>query len=139
MLRRVGELDEEDLLGRDLADADRISAAREDVKAVQADTERGVICGRDDRPGMVVLADVAPPGERLVGHPNTALRRLFGEFAQLLGRQRVVVDRAAQRRSSTAASGSLPSSSMIVELEIRHGAGSAARLASDTASRSRNG
>ena len=91
--RRVGELDEEELLAGDVLDPGRIRAAREDVEAVQADAERGVVGALDDPPRVLVVVDVATPGERLVGDPQAVGGGALGQLAQLGGGQRVVVDR----------------------------------------------
>ena len=103
-VRRVGELEVEELLARDAGDRVEVGAAREDVEGVQAGAERRVVGGRDDPPGVVVLVDVAAPGERLVGDPQPAVGGAGGERAQLLGGERVVVDRLRARRSSRRAS-----------------------------------
>ena len=52
-----------------------------------------MVAGLDDPPGVVVVAHVATPGERLVGDPDTARGGALGELAQLRRGQRVVVDR----------------------------------------------
>ena len=70
--------------------------AREDVEAVEADAERGVIGRLHEPPGVVVLADVAAPRERLVGDAEPARRGPLGEQPQLLGGERVVVDRVGR-------------------------------------------
>ena len=43
-------------------------------KRVQAGAERGMVGALDDPPRVVVVVDVAAPGERLVGDPQAALR-----------------------------------------------------------------
>ena len=100
-LRRVGELEEEDLLGRDRADARRVAAAREDVEGVQADAERRVVGRLDDPPRVVVVA--------ARGGPTRAPRRrsrspraggALGQLVQLRGGEGVVVDRVPARRWS---------------------------------------
>ena len=90
-VRGVGELEVEDLV--DAGDRPEVGAPREDVEGVQAGAERRVVCRRDDPPGVVVLVDVAAPGERLVGDAQAALVRSLGQRVQLLGGQVVVVDR----------------------------------------------
>ena len=90
--RGVGQLQEEDLLARDLGDRREVGRAREDVEAVQADAQGGVIGALHDAPAVVVLRDVAPPRERLVGDPQAAIRRAGRELVQLLGGEVVVVD-----------------------------------------------
>ena len=92
-MRRVRDLEEEDLLARDVADPGGVGAAREDVERVEAGAEVGMVAGLDDPPGVVVVAHVAPPRERLVRDPDAVRGGALGELAQLRRRQRVVVDR----------------------------------------------
>ena len=91
--RRVGELDEEELVAGDLLDSGRIRAAREDVEAVEADAERGMVGALHDPPRVLVVVDVATPRERLVRDPQPASGRALGQLVQLGGGERVVVDR----------------------------------------------
>ena len=60
----------------------------------------GMVGQLDDPPRVVERVDVAPPRERLVGDPNAVLGGALGQRAQLLGGERVVVDRGGARRSS---------------------------------------
>ena len=92
-LGRVGELEEEDLRGRDVADPARVGAAREDVEGVEAGAEVRVVAGLRDPPRVVVVAHVAPPRERLVGDSDPPPSAALGQLAQLRGGERVVVDR----------------------------------------------
>ena len=92
-VRGVGELEEEELVGRDRSDRVQSGAAREDVEGVQAHAQGGVVARLGDPPRVVVLGDVAAPGERLVGDAQPALGGAPGERVQLLGGERVVVDR----------------------------------------------
>ena len=92
-VRRVRELEEEDLLGRDVADPGRVPAAREDVERVQAGAEARVVAGLRDPPRVVVVAHVAPPGKRLVGDADAVRAGALGQRAQLGGGEIVVVDR----------------------------------------------
>ena len=91
--RRVGELQEEDPFSGDLGEPRQVAPDRQDVKGVQAGPERGMVGGRDDVPGVRVVVDVPAPGERLIGHAQPALPRTRREQVQVLGGQRVVVDR----------------------------------------------
>ena len=67
---RVGQLQEEDLVAGDALDLRRVAAAREDVERVQAGAQRGMVRALHDRPGVAVVADVPPPGQRLEGDPH---------------------------------------------------------------------
>ena len=52
-----------------------------------------MVGGLHDPPRVVVVVDVAAPGERLVGDPDAVLGGPLGERAQLRGGEGVVVDR----------------------------------------------
>ena len=73
-VRRVGELQEEQLRGRDRVDAGRVGAARQDVEAVQAQSQRRMVDRVDDAPGVLVGVDVGAPRQRLVTEPHPASR-----------------------------------------------------------------
>jgi hypothetical protein len=90
-VRGVGELEEEQLLGRDDADRGDVGPAREDVEAVEAQAEVRVVGAADDPPGPVEGRDVAAPGEGLVGDAHAVVGGAFGEEVQVLGGQVVVV------------------------------------------------
>ena len=91
-VRRVGQLQEEQLLARDVADAGGVAAAGEDVEAVDAQPQRRVVGAAHDLPRPVVGVDVPAPGQRLVRHPHAARRGPLGQHVQLLGDAAVVVD-----------------------------------------------
>ena len=59
----------------DVADPGGVGAAREDVERVQAGAERRVVARLHDPPGVVVVAHVAAPRQRLVGDPDARARR----------------------------------------------------------------
>ena len=133
--RRVGELEEEELLAGIVRDPGRIRAAREDVEAVQADAERRMVGALDDPPGVLVVVDVAAPRQRLVGDPQPARGGPLGQLAQLRGGQRVVVDRRPATTFEHTSSSSAPSSCISANFasarrEVRR---------SGTPSKSRNG
>ena len=73
--RGVGELQEEQLLAGDVADAGRVGAAGEDVEAVDAQPQRGVVGAAHDLPRPFVGVDEPPPGQRLVGDPQPPVGR----------------------------------------------------------------
>jgi hypothetical protein len=91
-IRRVGELQEEDPVAGDGVDRGQVGAAREDVERIQAGPERRVTGGLDDPPRVVVFADVAAPGKRLVRDLQAALAGAGRERVELLGGQVIVVD-----------------------------------------------
>ena len=125
------------LVAGDRAIAAEVGAAREDVEGVQAGAERRVVGRRDDPPGVVVLVDVAAPGERLVGDPQPALGGALGERVQLLGGERVVVDRVGR---DVRADQHRRRAELLHHVELRLRAAQVAReLSAGTASKSRNG
>ena len=137
--RRVGELEEEDPLAGDVADRRRGRCPRERMwKESRQVPSAGWSAARDDPPGVVVVADVAAPGERLVGDAQAAL-------GGALARARAAARPRARRRRSRpgetleqTSSVGAPSSSMSVELGL--GAAQVAReRRGGTASKSRNG
>ena len=94
-------------------------------KLSRHDAERRVVGRLDDPPRVVVLVDVAAPGERLVGDPQAALGGALGERAQLLGGEVVVVDR---RRGETLEQTSIVvAPSALHDVELRLGAAQVAR------------
>ncbi|GAA1690228.1 hypothetical protein GCM10009830_42330 [Glycomyces endophyticus] len=88
---RVGELEEEQLLGRDDADRGGVGAAGEYVEGVEAQAEVRVVGAAHDPPGPVVGRDVAAPGEGLVGEAHAVVGGALGEEAQVRGGEVVVV------------------------------------------------
>ncbi len=132
-VRRVRELEEEDLLARDAVDRVQRRAAAEDVERVQAGAQRGVVGGLDDPPRMVVGADVAAPGERLVGDLQATLVGAGGERVQVL---------AARASSSIACGWTFEQTSTVgaPRASITSNFASARRKSGrGTASKSRNG
>ncbi len=92
-LRGVGELQEEDLVARDVADGRGVVAAGQDVEAVEAHPESGVVGGGDDAPRVPVVVHVPAPGERFVGHAHAVLGGEVGERRELRCGEVVVVHR----------------------------------------------
>jgi hypothetical protein len=66
---------------------------RENVKAVQADTQVRVVGGRHDPPGVREAADAMSPGESLEGDADAVTASPLGELPQLIGYARVIVRR----------------------------------------------
>ena len=88
----VGELEEEELVRGDRADAVKAGASGEDVEAVEADTQRGMAGGLDDPPGVLVVVHVPAPRQGFVGDADAVLLGDGGQLVQLLAGQAVVVD-----------------------------------------------
>ena len=113
--RRIGELDEEELV-----EPARPIAAREHVEGVDARADGGMARSLDDPQGVLVRVDVPAPGERLVRDPDAAAGRALRQFAQLLGDERVVVDRVlAHARAHEQQVGA----ELLHQRELRLGAG----------------
>ena len=88
--RRIGQLDEEDLLGGDRLDRLRVVTLREDVEAVEADADPIVVGETDDAGGDLVAVDESTPGERLVGDAHAEPLGEIAQLAQLGGRELLV-------------------------------------------------
>ena len=95
--RRVGHLQEEDLLARDRRDRRRVVAERQRVKAVEDQAQVRMVRAFDDRPRLAVAVDVAAPGERLVADAQVPSRRALRELVKL-GGAALRVGEAALRR-----------------------------------------
>ena len=91
-VRGVGQLQEEQLLPGDVADACRVAAAGQDVEAVDAQAQRRVVRAAHDLPRPVVGVHVPAPGQRLVRHAHSVRAGPLGQGVQLLGDAAVVVD-----------------------------------------------
>ncbi|MCY1233727.1 hypothetical protein D9M72_462820 [compost metagenome] len=83
--RSIRKLDDEDFLLRDRADRIDLDLARQGMKAVENEAYARVIGAPDDLPGIAMVADMAPPGERLVTDAQVPLRRPLAEFAKVGG------------------------------------------------------
>ena len=90
--RRVGQLQEEDLLARYLFDGRRVVTAGQDVEAVQADPDPIMINKLDDPPGVTVVADEPAPGQRLVRDPYAVRLGKITEPTQLTGDELIIID-----------------------------------------------
>ena len=81
-LRRVRQLHQKDLVGRDRLDRQRRKRRRQRVKTVENDADRFVIGAPHDLPGVAVVVDVTSPGQRLdsrrAGRARRRVRRVRG-------------------------------------------------------------
>ena len=100
-LRRIGHLQEEDLLARDVGDAGRIVAQRQRVEAVEDQAQRGMAGAPYEVPGLAVTRGEAAPCQRLEAHAQAMGRGAFGQRMQLRGGARGIVD--GERRGVRAA------------------------------------
>ena len=81
--RRVRHLHQEDAVARDGADRLEIGLAGEDMEGVEHEPDRLVVGAAHRLPGIAVVADVAPPGERLEADPHAVARRALAERAKI--------------------------------------------------------
>src|SRR5207245_2716318 len=81
--RSIRELQKEDLLARDVLDALEVGPTGKNMKTVETGTERRMTGRLDNVPGMVVRTDMASPGKRLVGDPDTEVLCQIGKLTQL--------------------------------------------------------
>src|SRR5215216_2157777 len=99
-LRCVGDLDEEDAILRDRSHRAEIGLADEGMKRVEHETDRWVVGSADHFPGVPVVVDVAPPGERLIPDAQPPRRSALAELMEVSCRavdaaERVLRDVAA--------------------------------------------
>jgi hypothetical protein len=71
--RRVGDLDDEDPVTWNSPDAGRVDAAGEAMKAVENEPNVWMLGASHDLPGISMIMDIPPPGERLVADAQSAL------------------------------------------------------------------
>src|ERR1700730_8168613 len=81
--RRVGQLDEKDLVGRDGPDRVGRERRRQRMKAVQNDPDRWVVGTPYDFPGIAIVVDVASPGQRLETDAQAARSGKFAKRAEI--------------------------------------------------------
>ena len=67
------------------ADGGDIDLPSQRVKGVQDQADRLVVGAAHDFPGVAVIIDMPPPGQRLVADAQAAPRRPFAQFAEILG------------------------------------------------------
>ena len=88
---RVGELQEEDLVGGDVLDRRGVVAAGQHVETVQADADVRVVGEVGDAPCAPVVVDEPAPCQRLERDLDVVSRGEVAEATQLVGRHLVVV------------------------------------------------
>jgi hypothetical protein len=75
--RRVGQLHDEDLVARNRPDRLDVDLAGEGMEGIEDQADVGVIGPPHDLPGVAMIVDVPPPGQRLVADPEArAWRRV---------------------------------------------------------------
>ncbi len=123
-LRRVGQLHQEDLVGRDRADRTGRKLRRQRVKAVEDDADRLVIGAPHDLPGVAMVADVASPGERLIADAQAAPRSELAQFAKISGG---AIDATERNRRHAAADQEQVGLQLLHQVELALGSGETAR------------
>ena len=86
----IRQLDEEDLAGRDRLDRFRVVTLRQDVEAVEAHPDQGMISEAHDAGGRLVAVDEPAPRERLVGDSHAKALGEIPELTQLRRRKLLV-------------------------------------------------
>ena len=81
--RRIGDLDDKQLVGTDVVDGAGRNAAGERVEAVEYQPQRGVIDIAHQRPGFAVVIDMTPPGQRFVTDAQAPARGAFPGFSEI--------------------------------------------------------
>ena len=89
---RVRQLQEEDLVGRNVLDRRRVVAAGQHVEAVQAHADVRVVGALDDAPGAAVVVDEPAPGQGFERHLDVVLPGEVAQPTQLVRRYLVGVD-----------------------------------------------
>ena len=71
-LMGVCQLDKENLVGRNGTNRIRIDLATESVKTVKDQSNMAMIRASDHLPGVAMIIDMTPPGQRLEANPYAA-------------------------------------------------------------------
>jgi hypothetical protein len=83
--RGVCHLNEEDLVFGDGADRAQVRSAGEYVERVEHEADRRVVGPAHNLPGVPVIVDMPPPGERLERDAHPALCRAVSELVEIGG------------------------------------------------------
>jgi hypothetical protein len=83
--RRIRGLNEKNPVLGNGADRRQIGAADEEVECVKDKADRGMVGAPDHLPGIAVIVDVPPPGERLERDVQAPFRRTFTELTEIGG------------------------------------------------------
>src|ERR1700746_2056613 len=82
--RRVGELHQEDLVGRNGADGAGRKGWRQRMETVENNADGGMIGAAHDLPGIAVVADMPAPGQRLIADAQAPRGSPLAKLAQVL-------------------------------------------------------
>ncbi len=118
--RRVGQLDQEDAVARDGGDRLEIGPAREDVEGVEHEPDRGMVGAAHRLPGIAVVVDVTPPGERLEPDPHAVALGALAERVKIGSR---AIDAAEALRRHVGADEKQVAAEFAHQLELALGAG----------------
>jgi len=87
----IGQLNQKDFLRIDQLQIVQRGVGGLHVKRIQADPQVGKIGHLHDLPSLVVLVDVSPPRQALIGHLNSQRQRQHGQLSQISGQVGLVV------------------------------------------------
>ncbi|MGY4346873.1 hypothetical protein ACVWXM_003340 [Bradyrhizobium sp. GM7.3] len=94
------------------------------MKAVEDDTDRGVIGAPHDLPGIAVIVDVASPGQCLVADAQRPFGRALAKLAKII---RGAVDAAERGRRHVGADQQQIGAELLHQVELAFGAGKVSR------------
>jgi hypothetical protein len=80
---RVGKLDQKNPISRNRIELPQIGPAGVDVEAVEHEADGRMVGAPDDFPGVAVVVDMTPPGQRLESNPQPAPGRAFAKFPEI--------------------------------------------------------
>src|SRR5690606_20605884 len=83
--RRIRQLHDEDAVTGNGADGLHVDVSGQGVKAVEDQADARVVGPPHHFPGVPMVVDVPPPGERLVAHAQAAGAGTGAEFAEIGG------------------------------------------------------
>ena len=121
--RRIGQLDEKDLVARNRPDRGRVDLARQRVETVQDQADIRVIGAAHHLPGIAVVVDEAAPAQRLEPHANAVAGGQVAKVAEIL---RHAVDAADGRRMHGRTDQHQVGAQLVHQLELAFGAGEGA-------------
>src|SRR5262245_26780874 len=117
--RSVRQLNEKNAIARNRVQRLEIRLAGVSVKAVENKPDRRVVGAPDDFPGIAIIVDVTPPGERLEANAQAALRCPFAKLVKIC---RTAVYAAKGVRRNVAADQQRITAELLHEVEFALGA-----------------
>ena len=83
--RRIGHLHHRDLVAWDRADRRKIEATRQDVEGIEDDPDFRPVGAAHDLPGVAIVEDMPPPGQRLVADAQAPPSRTLAKLGEIGG------------------------------------------------------